>query len=426
MPFFIFLFLLVFSSSLHADLTPGWSVWSSFCRLPSEHSASLSLCISQKSRCQYYAAQTCTNQQLQEGKVGIEFLDTPCPSGTQWSTDTFTCLNPNCVPGNLAYLSTPSSATNIDDFNLSLAPFNVCDGECSATAKKSYRVSDTQWEHEYEYTGDSCNGSSSPIVTVNTSSTDVLPSSTSSTTDQSDPNQTVQDVSNSEVVYNSDGSKITTDTETTTTTFSDGSSVEETTTTTTLDNTANDGGISVTSSTVTTNTDSLGNSTSSITGTYSSTDDNPEQEEGYGTGTASGNCDSPPACSDGDPQLCAILNQQWHNMCAGELVTPSSFESQLQAEGLTDPGPSQSVFDSSNTVDVNSDVQSALNDIDTTFNPGACPLTNEQVSFFSETLTIDVSHVCDFIPLLAAIIRTMAGVSACWILLSGLTGASRT
>lgn len=38
-----------------------------------------------------------------------------------------------------------------------------------------------------------------------------------------------------------------------------------------------------------------------------------------GTATASGGCDQPPVCSGGDPQLCAILKQQWYAMCRSDL-----------------------------------------------------------------------------------------------------------
>jgi len=34
-----------------------------------------------------------------------------------------------------------------------------------------------------------------------------------------------------------------------------------------------------------------------------------------GTGTASGGCSAPPVCTGGDPQICALLLQQWHTQC---------------------------------------------------------------------------------------------------------------
>jgi hypothetical protein len=35
-----------------------------------------------------------------------------------------------------------------------------------------------------------------------------------------------------------------------------------------------------------------------------------------GQGRASGDCSAPPVCSGGDPQMCALLRQQWETMCA--------------------------------------------------------------------------------------------------------------
>lgn len=41
-----------------------------------------------------------------------------------------------------------------------------------------------------------------------------------------------------------------------------------------------------------------------------------EEEESAPSGTASGNCETPPSCQ-GDANLCAILRQQWETMCYG-------------------------------------------------------------------------------------------------------------
>ena len=410
MTHFFLLFLSSFSLFTYSHDSTPWINFSA-CSAGATFESNYQNCLSAYTYCTYNSC-----------KAVYYHVSNPCFSPYQWDSQTQQCES-TCVPGQSNYLVTPSTATTIDDFPLTLAPFNACSAGCSVQANASYRVSPTEWEHEYKYTGDFCDGSTVPSITTVADQSDVMPSTETNETDNSDPTQSITKSDTSEVVYNADGSTTTVRTETTTTTLADGSVIEETTTTTTIDNRANNAGVSTTSSTVTTNTDSQGVSTTQITATRTSSDTGQQTEEqdfGYGSGTASGSCDVAPSCVDGDPQLCAILNQQWQMMCSGDLVTPSSFESQLQSSGLSDPGITQSAFDASNTVNVDSQVQAALNNIDTSFTPGDCPLTNEQVSFFTETLTIDVTEVCNFIPLLANIIRAMAGVTACWVLLSGL------
>lgn len=47
-----------------------------------------------------------------------------------------------------------------------------------------------------------------------------------------------------------------------------------------------------------------------------------------GEGRASGSCAAPPLCSGGDPQMCALLRQQWETMCKGNDLIEDGDENQ--------------------------------------------------------------------------------------------------
>jgi hypothetical protein len=417
-PFIIFYFLLPFFSF------PAFGQWSVYLHCGND-SASVNAfyagCVNSGFLCR---VASCPGISGFPGDTYVEVFSNAyvCPDGSLAESQSH-CPSP-CTAGDVRYLNTESSALTISDFDLSLAPFSICSNSgCSATATSSYRISESVWQTSYQLTGDQCDGSGSvTVVDTGSNQSTVYPSESSVSTDSSNPNQTVTTESVTDVVYNSDGSVVTTETTTTLTTLPDGTVITDVSTFTTTDNSNNNGGTSTTSMTESTTSLPDGTTTTNLLSSASSVDNLPESEDfGYGTGSASDSCSSPPACSDGDPQLCAILNQQWRNMCHGEFVTLSDFSNQLSSSGLTDPDSFTSVFNDSNTLNVDSSVQSALNDIDTTFSPGACPLTNEEVSLFGESVIIDVQVVCDYLPLIASIMRVIAGISASWILLSGVT-----
>jgi len=205
----------------------------------------------------------------------------------------------------------------------------------------------------------------------------------------------------------------------------EGAGSEGSTTTTTEDSnstTTNNGGGS---STTTDNGDGTSTTVDNGGGTSTTTESgtSTEETESNGTGSSSGNCDLPPSCSGGDPQLCAILKQNWENMCSGESLTATEFNDGLASAGLTDSDSLTGSWwgEEGNTDDLSSDVTSAVNSaLNTTGPTGSCTLVDFTINLGSSTVPIPLSMLCLLVDIVRGILFALSYITAGFIMFGTL------
>ncbi len=197
-----------------------------------------------------------------------------------------------------------------------------------------------------------------------------------------------------------------TDGSTTTTTTSTSSTGSSSSTSTTTDN--GDG---------TTTTETTGSSSGTTSGTTT------EETTSNGTASASGKCGYPPSCSGGDPQLCAILRQQYEAMCSGEQVTPEDFTNGLEAGGLSDMNDLQGSWwdQDGNSDDLSADVTAQVNSaLSSPGSTGTCTLADSSFSLLGNQIVWPLSKLCTVVDAVRAILYVISTISAGLILMTAV------
>lgn len=142
-----------------------------------------------------------------------------------------------------------------------------------------------------------------------------------------------------------------------------------------------------------------------------------EGDDEGGSANASNSCDRTPSCSGGDAQTCAILKQLWFNNCSGDQVDPADFDDDMK-NGL-DTLDTASVFQADNIVDINDQVTSQLNNIDTSFSH-SCGLADESVSTPLGNVVLPFASLCPGLDIIATGVKVTAGIVCCYILFNML------
>ena len=212
------------------------------------------------------------------------------------------------------------------------------------------------------------------------------------TIEQVDPGLTQETVRVTETQVGVDGTTTgTTETETTTLRFADGSQTQTTRVT------ERDGAGNVTGTTV------------SGTSTPQATSEMMPGEEEARTASGEGDCALAPACS-GDEIDCAVLQQQWFEICGFENDVPN-----VQAE--VDQITSEEIIDED--VDVDETVTGFLNNSGFLGNR-SCPAPLTVNTIFAGTLSFDLDPICQFAGYISFLLLSLAAFISGRIFLGGI------
>lgn len=108
----------------------------------------------------------------------------------------------------------------------------------------------------------------------------------------------------------------------------------------------------------------------------------------------------PPSCSGGDPQICAVLVQQWNTQCA--------------IVGSTEPPAEPAGQDPAQLFETLDDAAANLDSAG--FNaPRQCPVPSS-FPFGSSSISIDVEGVCEGLNFIGALVLVLAYLTAARIL----------
>jgi len=134
---------------------------------------------------------------------------------------------------------------------------------------------------------------------------------------------------------------------------------------------------------------------------------------GNGTGTASGDCYVTPVCEEGDPQLCAILNQQFLNVCSGEQVDIDTFTADLASSGLESADDLDTIL-TDEEEDLSSDLNAAIGEgLGGTVTGGSCPFVDIPLLY---GVSIEATKLCAVFDIMKALVAMLAYIFAAFIM----------
>ena len=134
---------------------------------------------------------------------------------------------------------------------------------------------------------------------------------------------------------------------------------------------------------------------------------------GNGTGVASGDCEVPPACEDGDPQLCAILNQQFLSSCSGDQVDIDTFTGDLASSGLESADDLDTIL-TDEEEDLSSDLDAAIAEgLGGSVSGGSCPFVDIPLLY---GVSIEATKLCAVFDIMKALVAMLAYIFAAFIM----------
>lgn len=145
-------------------------------------------------------------------------------------------------------------------------------------------------------------------------------------------------------------------------------------------------------------------------------------DEPSNTGTASDNCDAPPA-SSGDALVGAVLHQQWLTMCYGEELKASDLSASLAEEGFTNADDLDDYL-SDNAEDIDNKISGIVSGLFTSGPSNSCPVQDSYIPTKWGTIVLPWSMSCPIFNVISAVMFFFSYLAAAWILFDSLVRGS--